>query len=344
MALLQISEPGRSLEPHGHRLAVGIDLGTTNSLVAAVRNGIAVALNDHDGHPLLPSIVRYLRDGRTVVGREAEAEQARDPRNTIVSVKRFMGRGLKDVTHAENSDLDFLDSPGMVQIRTVAGVKSPVEVSAEILKVLRTRAEESLLGTGGGELAGAVITVPAYFDDAQRQATKDAGKLAGLNVLRLLNEPTAAAIAYGLDNAAEGIYAIYDLGGGTFDLSILKLSRGVFEVIATSGDSMLGGDDFDQRVFCWVVEQAKLPPLPPRDMRLLMVKAREAKESLSFHSETKITARLSTGDVVDVALDTETFCGMTHNLVQKTLGPMRKALRDAGLRADEVKGVVMVGG
>src|SRR5260221_183818 len=241
MALLQISEPGQSPEPHRHRLAVGIDLGTTNSLVAAVRNGIAVVLNDRDGHALLPSIVRYLRDGRTVVGREAEAELAHDPRNSVVSVKRFMGRGLKDVTHAENSPYDFLDSPGMVRIRTVAGVKSPVEVSAEILKVLRSRAEESLFGRAGGELAGAVITVPAYFDDAQRQATKDAGKLAGLNVLRLLNEPTAAAIAYGLDNAAEGIYAVYDLGGGTFDISILKLSKGVFEWMATNGDAALGG-------------------------------------------------------------------------------------------------------
>jgi molecular chaperone HscA len=251
-----------------------------------------------------------------------------------------MGRGVKDVAHIESTPYDFVDAPGMLQIRTAAGVKSPVEVSAEILKVLRERAEQSLQGN----LSGAVITVPAYFDDAQRQATKDAGRLAGLNVLRLLNEPTAAAIAYGLDNSAEGIYAVYDLGGGTFDLSILKLSKGVFEVVATSGDSMLGGDDFDQRVFCWIVEQAKLPPLAPRDMRLLQVKAREAKEYLSFHSETGITAKLSTGDVVDVTLDTETFCGMTHNLVQKTLGPTRKALRDAGLRPEDVKGVVMVGG
>src|SRR6266853_1202405 len=293
MVLLHISEPGQSPEPHRHRLAAGIDLGTTNSLVAAVRNGISVVLNDHDGHALLPSIVRYLRDGGVAVGREAEAELARDPRNTIVSVKRVMGRGLKDVTHAENSPYDFLDSPGMVQIRTVGGVKSPVEISAEILRVLRARAEESL----GGELTGAIITVPAYFDDAQRQATKDAGKLGGLNVLRLLNEPTAAAIAYGLENAAEGIYAVYDLGGGTFDISILKLSKGVFEVMATNGDAALGGDDFDQRLFCWSVEQAKLAPLSARDMRLLLVKAREAKEYLSFHSEAKITARLSTGDV-----------------------------------------------
>src|SRR5947209_19001952 len=344
MALLQISEPGQSPEPHGHRLAVGIDLGTTNSLVAAVRNGIAVVLNGHDGHALLPSIVRYMRDGRTVVGREAEAEQARDPRNTIVSVKRFMGRGLKDVAHAENSPYDFLDSPGMVQIRTVAGVKSPVEVSAEILKVLRARAEEALLGGAGGELAGAGITVPEYFDDAQRQATKDAGKLAGLNVLRLLNEPTAAAIAYGLDNASEGTFAVYDLGGGTFDLSILKLARGVFEVVATSGDSMLGGDDFDQRVFCWIAEQAKLAPLSPRDTRLLLVKAREAKEFLTFHSEAGITAKLSSGELVDVTLDSETFCRITQTLVHKTIGPVRKALRDRGLTADEIKGVVMVGG
>src|SRR5882724_5871930 len=344
MALLQISEPGQSPEPHRHRLAVGIDLGTTNSLVATVRNGIAVVLNDHDGHALLPSIVRYLRDGGVVVGREAEAELAHDPRNSIVSVKRFMGRGLKDVTHVENSPYDFLDSPGMVQIRTVAGVKSPVEVSAEILKALRARAEETLFGKSGGELAGAVITVPAYFDDAQRQATKDAGKLAGLNVLRLLNEPTAAAIAYGLDNAAEGTYAVYDLGGGTFDLSILKLSKGVFEVVATSGDSMLGGDDFDQRVFCWIVEQAKLAPLSPRDMRLLLVKAREAKEYLTLHGEAQITTKLSTGEFVDVTLDTETFCRITQTLVQKTLGPVRKALRDAGLAVNDVQGVVMVGG
>src|SRR6266568_2019824 len=320
MALLQISEPGQSPEPHRHRLAVGIDLGTTNSLVAAVRNGISVVLNDHDGHALLPSIVRYLRDGGVAVGREAEAELARDPRNTIVSVKRFMGRGLKDVTHAENSPYDFLDSPGMVQIRTVAGVKSPVEVSAEILKVLRARAEESL----GGELTGAIITVPAYFDDAQRQATKDAGRLAGLNVLRLLNEPTAAAIAYGLENAAEGIYAVYDLGGGTFDISILKLSKGVFEVMATNGDAALGGDDFDPR--------------------LLLTKSRVAKEFLTSSAEARISASLTSGETVDVTVTQREFQEMTRHLVAKTLGPTRKALRDAGLDWSEVKGVVMVGG
>jgi molecular chaperone HscA len=340
VALLQISEPGMSPAPHEHRLAVGIDLGTTNSLVATVRSGTATVLPDALGRPLLPSIVRYAKDGKVEVGYPAQAKQATDPKNTIVSVKRFMGRGLKDVAHIENAPYDFVDAPGMVQVRTAAGVKSPVEISSEILKVLRIRAELAL----GENLSSAVITVPAYFDEAQRQATKDAGKLAGLNVSRLLNEPTAAAIAYGLENASEGIYAVYDLGGGTFDLSILKLSRGVFEVVATSGDSMLGGDDFDQRVFCWVVEQAKLPPLGPKDMRLLQVRAREAKEHLTFHGEAPITARLSTGDVVDLTIDSETFCGITQTLVHKTLGPVRKALRDAGLTVDDVKGVVMVGG
>src|SRR5687767_13274983 len=340
MALMQISEPGMSPEPHQTRLAVGIDLGTTNSLVATVRSGIPVVLPDAQGRPLLPSIVRYLSGGRVDVGYAAQARQADDPKNTIVSVKRYMGRGVKDVAHIESAPYDFVDAPGMLQIRTLAGVKSPVEVSAEILKVLRERAELSLQGN----ISGAVITVPAYFDDAQRQATKDAGRIAGLNVLRLLNEPTAAAIAYGLENAAEGIYAVYDLGGGTFDISILKLSKGVFEVVATSGDSMLGGDDFDQRVFCWAVERAKLPPLEPRDMRRLLVKAREAKEHLTLHGEAPITAKLTTGDVVDLSLDTETFCSITQTLVQKTLGPMRKALRDAGLKVEDVKGVVMVGG
>src|SRR3954451_5987558 len=306
MALLQISEPGQSSAPHEHRLAVGIDLGTTNSLVATVRSGGATVLPDAQGRPLLPSIVRYRPDGRVDVGYGAQAHQAEDPKNTIVSVKRFMGRGVKDIDHLQNAPYDFVDAPGMLQIRTAAGVKSPVEVSADILKVLRERAEASL----GGFLSGAVITVPAYFDEAQRQATKDAGKLAGLNVLRLLNEPTAAAIAYGLDNASEGLYAVYDLGGGTFDLSILKLTKGVFEVLATSGDSMLGGDDFDQRVFCWIVEQAKLAPLSPRDMRLLLVRAREAKEYLTLHGEAQVTAKLSTGEFVELTLDTETFCSI----------------------------------
>src|SRR5438309_6936304 len=340
MALLHIAEPGQSRAPHEQRLAVGIDLGTTNSLVATVRSGVATVLPDAQGRPLLPSIVRYLSNGKVEVGYAAQAHQAVDPTNTIVSVKRFMGRGVKDIDHLQNAPYDFVDAPGMLQIRTAAGVKSPVEVSADILKPLRERAEASL----GGPLAGAVVTVPAYFDDAQRQATKDAGRLAGLNVLRLLNEPTAAAIAYGLDNASEGVFAVYDLGGGTFDLSILKLSRGVFEVVATSGDSMLGGDDFDQRVFCWIVEQAKLAPLSARDMRLLLVRAREAKEYLTVHGEAAISARLSTGEFVDLTLDTETFCSITQTLVQKTLGPVRKALRDAGLAVNDIQGVVMVGG
>ena len=340
MALLQISEPGLSAEPHQHRLAVGIDLGTTNSLVATVRSGIAVVLNDAEGHPLLPSIVRYLPDGTCAVGFPAQADLAHDPRNTIVSVKRFMGRGLKDVAYAENCPYDFLDSPGMVQLRTCAGVKSPVEISAQILATLRQRAESSL----GGELVGAVITVPAYFDDAQRQATKDAARLAGLNVLRLLNEPTAAAIAYGLDNASEGVYAVFDLGGGTFDISILRLSKGVFEVLATNGDATLGGDDFDHRVFCWIVEQARPAPLSDEDTRLLLTEAREAKEHLTYHTEARITARLGTGELIDSTLTQKMFAEVSRTLVQKTIAPVRKALRDAGLTVDEVKGVVMVGG
>jgi molecular chaperone HscA len=305
-----------------------------------VRNGAATVLPDAQGRPLLPSIVRYLPDGKVEIGYAAQAHQADDPKNAIASIKRYMGRGLKDVAHAENAPYDFVDAPGMVQLKTVAGIKSPVEISSEILKTLRSRAEKSL----NGGLTGAVITVPAYFDEAQRQATKDAARLAGLSVLRLLNEPTAAAIAYGLENGSEGTYAVFDLGGGTFDISILKLSKGVFEVIATNGDAALGGDDWDQRVFCWVVEEAKLAPLAPRDMRLLLIKAREAREYLTGHAEARISARLSSGEYVDVTLDTETFCRITRHLVQKTLAPARKALRDAGLTIEQIKGVVMVGG
>ncbi|GAB2180581.1 Fe-S protein assembly chaperone HscA [Denitratisoma sp. agr-D3] len=340
MALLQIAEPGQSAAPHEHRLAVGIDLGTTNSLVATVRSGMAAVLKDEQGRSLLPSVVRYEADGGVVVGYDAQARQAKDPKNTIVSVKRFMGRGRKDIAHIESMPYDFVDAPGMVKLRTHQGVKSPVEISADILRVLRQRAESAL----GGELTGAVITVPAYFDDAQRQATKDAAKLAGLNVLRLLNEPTAAAIAYGLDNGAEGIYAVYDLGGGTFDISILRLSKGVFEVLSTGGDSALGGDDFDQRVFCWIIEQAKLAPLSPQDARLLLTKAREAKETLTNRAEAPITVKLGSNEYVDLVLTTEIFTEITRTLVQKTLAPVKKALRDAGLGVDEVKGVVMVGG
>ena len=340
MALLQIAEPGESAAPHEHRLAVGIDLGTTNSLVATVRSGMSVVLSDEQGRPLLPSIVHYAADGRVDVGYVAEANQARDPKNTVVSVKRFMGRGLHDIAHIETMPYDFIDSEGMVRIKTAAGVKSPVEISADILKSIRARAEATL----GGTLTGAVITVPAYFDDAQRQATKDAARLAGLNVLRLLNEPTAAAIAYGLDNAVEGVYAVFDLGGGTFDISILKLAKGVFEVMSTGGDSALGGDDFDHRVFCWIIEQADLQPLSPHDARLLQIRAREAKETLSQHSEAPITVKLGSGEYVDLTLSTEIFSEITRTLVKKTLAPTRKALRDAGLGIEDVRGVVMVGG
>ena len=340
MALLQISEPGMSTAPHQHRLAVGIDLGTTNSLVATVRNGVPQCLQDDDGKLLLPSVVHYLPDGQIVVGRKAQATQATDPRNTIISVKRFMGRGLKDVAHVDTMPYDFVDAVGMVRLRTVQGVKSPVEVSAEILKDLRLRAERSL----GGELTGAVITVPAYFDDAQRQATKDAARLAGLNVLRLLNEPTAAAIAYGLENASEGVYAVYDLGGGTFDISVLRLSRGIFEVVATSGDAALGGDDFDHRLFCWILDNAGISLPSDRDSRRLLMKAREVKERLSFDESVPIRLSLESGDEVDLVIDQQVFVEMTRPLVEKTLRPIKKTLRDAGLSPEDVKGVVMVGG
>jgi len=340
MALLQIAEPGMSTAPHQHRLAVGIDLGTTNSLVATVRSSVPEVLTDERGRALLPSIVRYFPDGTAHIGYKAQAAQTIDPKNTIVSVKRFMGRGLKDIAYAENLPYTFVDAPGMVQLRTVGGVKSPVEVSAEILATLRQRAEDAL----GDELVGAVITVPAYFDDAQRQATKDAAKLAGLNVLRLLNEPTAAAIAYGLDNSSEGVFAVYDLGGGTFDISILKLTKGVFEVLATGGDSALGGDDFDHRILCWIIENGKLAPLSDEDTRILMVKSREAKELLSSKDATTIDAVLNSGETVHLTLTAETFFEITKHLVNKTIVPTRKALRDAGLSIEDVDGVVLVGG
>lgn len=339
MALLQISEPGQSTAPHQHKLAVGIDLGTTNSLVATVRSGLSGVLVDDDGHALLPSVVRYLPDGSIDVGYSAQAAQSQDPTNTIISAKRFMGRGLKDIDVSQQP-YHFIDSNEMVQIETRAGIKSPVEISAEILKTLKTRAEKSL----SGELVGVVITVPAYFDDAQRQATKDAARLAGLNVLRLLNEPTAAAVAYGLNNASEGTYVIYDLGGGTFDISILKLAKGVFEVLATNGDSALGGDDFDRRVFCWILEQSKCKPVNAQDTRLLLTKAREAKEWLTDHATAQITSVLSTGELVNITLSTKQFNELTQTLVTKTLTPTKKALRDANLTIDDIKGVVMVGG
>src|SRR5438105_6241389 len=280
MALLQISEPGGAPDPHQRRIAVGIDLGTTHSLVAAVRHGVAECLPDESGRVILPSAVRYLEGGRRHIGHDALAEAAVDPRNTVVSVKRFMGRGLADIAHREKLPYEFVDAPGMVQLQTVDGVKSPVEVSAEILATLRQRAED----TFDDDLFGAVITVPAYFDDAQRQATKDAAQLAGLNVLRLINEPTAAAIAYGLDQGVEGLYAVYDLGGGTFDIPLLPLSRGVFEVVATGGDSALGGDDYDQRLASALLQRAglkTLEQLTPRERRRVQTEARRAKEALS---------------------------------------------------------------
>jgi molecular chaperone HscA len=338
MTLFEISEPGESPMPHARRRAVGIDLGTTNSLVATVRHGFAVVLPDEEGRPLVPSVVRYAED-RVIVGYDAQAYASRDPSNTIVSVKRLMGRGLADLGDDRRYPYRFIEGEGVIRIATRAGVKTPVEISAEILKALRMRAEASL----GGAIDGAVVTVPAYFDDAQRQATKDAAKLAGLPVLRLLNEPTAAAVAYGLDNASEGMYAVYDLGGGTFDISILRLSRGVFEVLATNGDSALGGDDFDHRVFCWALEQAKLPPLTAADARQLLTRARDAKEMLTGHDAAHIGASLSVGDV-DATLTASTFTDITQTLVRKTLGPVKQALRDAKLAPQDISGVVLVGG
>jgi len=340
MALLQISEPGESPEPHQRKIAVGIDLGTTHSLVATVRSSSAEVLADAQGRPLLPSIVRYHADGRVDVGYDARAAQSEDPANTIVSVKRFMGRGVADVARYGALPYRFTEAPGMVGIQTAAGVRSPVQVSAEILKVLRDRAERAL----GGELFGAVVTVPAYFDDSQRQATKDAARLAGLNVLRLLNEPTAAAIAYGLDHASEGTFAIFDLGGGTFDISILRLTRGVFEVLATNGDSALGGDDFDQAIASHWRAHHKLADASGGDTRRLLAVAREVKEKLSTRDEADAHATLSYGQKLHLRLTRAEFEHLTAALVEKTLGPTRKALRDAKLAVGGVDGVVLVGG
>ncbi len=338
MALLQISEPGMSPEPHQRRLAVGIDLGTTHSLVAAVRSGVAEVLHDELGRPLLPSVVRYLSDRSIEVGHVAWECASEDPRNTIVSVKRYMGRGLADATRHQ-SPYEFVEAPGMVRLRTVVGERSPVEVSAEILKVLRSRAEAAL----GGELVGAVITVPAYFDDAQRQATKDAARLAGLDVLRLLNEPTAAAIAYGLDHGAEGIYAVYDLGGGTFDVSILRLTRGVFEVMATGGDTALGGDDFDRRLAEFFISENSLGELSPEDLRRVLKASRLAKEALTSHPHTTIDVMLS-GRALATPLSAIQFRSMTADLLERTLDAARRALRDAGVSVSDVSGVILVGG
>jgi molecular chaperone HscA len=331
MALLQISEPGQSPDPHQRRIAVGIDLGTTNSLVAAVRHGVAECLPDAQGRILLPSAVRYAGDGRHPVGHEALAAQSEDAENTLVSVKRFMGRALADVAGHDRLPYRFVDRPGMLAIATREGEKSPVEVSAEILATLRQRAEDSF----DAELYGAVITVPAYFDDAQRQATKDAAQLAGLNVLRLINEPTAAAVAYGLDNASEGLYAVYDLGGGTFDISLLRLTRGVFEVVATGGDAALGGDDIDHALADWALAQSGRPADTPQAKRSALVAARAAKERLSDADATEI---------LGVPLTRGQLDALARPFVERTLAAVRKALRDAQLTRDEVQGVVMVGG
>ncbi len=343
MALLQISEPGQSLDPHQRRIAVGIDLGTTHSLVAAVRHGIAECLPDAQGRVLLPSAVRYLENGGRQIGFDALANQGADPENTLVSVKRFMGRGLKDLNNAAQLPYQFVDSP-MVSLQTRAGIKSPVEVSAEILATLRFRAED----TFNDDVYGAVITVPAYFDDAQRQATKDAAQLAGLNLLRLINEPTAAAIAYGLDNASEGVYAVFDLGGGTFDISVLRLTQGVFEVMATGGDSALGGDDYDQALAAWALSQTvpagdAAKAVDSSDWTLLRLAARACKEALTTQHSAVLSATLSQGPI-SVTVTRADFNAATASLTQRTLEAVRKTLRDAKLQRDEVKGVVMVGG
>jgi len=340
MALLQISEPGQSPDPHQRRIAVGIDLGTTHSLVAAVRHGVAECLPDGEGRVILPSVVRYLPGQGRQIGHDAQLNAAQDPANTIASVKRFMGRGLKDIAHPDKLPYRFVDQPGMLGIETVQGTKSPVEVSAKILATLRFRAEDSF----NDDLYGAVITVPAYFDDAQRQATKDAAQLAGINVLRLINEPTAAAIAYGLDNAAEGIYAVFDLGGGTFDISVLRLTRGVFEVMATGGDSALGGDDYDRALADWAL--AQVPGVvadTAEDKTRLKAAARAAKEALTSSDQTSLSVELSSGKLC-VQVGRTDFENITAALTQRCISAVRKALRDAGLSKEEVKGVVMVGG
>ncbi len=340
MALLQISEPGQAPDPHQRRIAVGIDLGTTHSLVASVRSGVAECLPDDQGRFILPSVVRYLPGQGRQIGHEALDAAASDPQNTIASVKRFMGRSLQDLVHADQLPYAFVDkAQGMLSLQTVQGEKSPVEISAEILATLRYRAED----TFNDDLYGAVITVPAYFDDAQRQATKDAAQLAGLNVLRLINEPTAAAIAYGLDNASEGVYAVFDLGGGTFDISVLRLTRGVFEVLATGGDSALGGDDYDEALAQWLLIQAHAQAITPQDKTVLKAEARRAKEALSEAPQTAVQVTLS-AHALDLSVTRADFEAATAALTQRCLSAVRKALRDAQLSKGDIQGVVMVGG
>ena len=339
MALLQIAEPNQSAAPHQHRLAVGIDLGTTNSLVATVRSGSAECLPDETGAVSLPSVVRYLENGGKTVGKAALDAQKIDPHNTISSAKRLIGRKLSEID-AAHMPYRFADNDKIIELQTKHGKKTPIDISADILGSLKTRAEASL----GGELVGAVITVPAYFDDPQRQATKDAARLAGLNVLRLLNEPTAAAIAYGLDNGAEGTFVVYDLGGGTFDVSVLQLSRGLFEVKATGGNSALGGDDFDHRLFCHIVENNQLSITDERDAQLLLGLVRAAKETLSRDNEAHIQAALANGKTLDITVSRSEFHALTQHLVAQTIAPVKQALKDAGIGKNDIKGVIMVGG
>lgn len=359
MALFQIAEPGLSAAPHEHRLAVGIDLGTTNSLVASVISGSAEVIRDEEGAAILPSVVHYAADGTVTVGAKALRDASNDAKNTISSAKRLIGRTMKDLDDVHNLPYDLVDDPSMVRIATSAGIKSPVEVSSEILRSLSERAQERL----GGDITGAVITVPAYFDDAQRQATKDVARLANLTVLRLLNEPTAAALAYGLDNGAEGTYLVYDLGGGTFDVSLLKLTRGVFEVLATGGNSALGGDDFDQRVFCYVTESCRggnpnavlkskgevvdaLPVhfLTPAEKRRLMAISRAAKEALTHDEATPLHFTFDNGDEISINLTRVAFDAMTCHLVKKTMDTVKAVLADAKADISDVRGVVLVGG
>jgi len=340
MALLQIAEPGQSRNPHERRIAIGIDLGTTNSLVACMKNAIPEVLKSEAGHTMLPSVVRYLPGNKTQAGYEALAQAAIDPQNTIISVKRLMGRGLNDISHAKNLPYNFVDTSGMLKIKTVQGDKSPVEVSAEILARLRQLAEDSF----SDDIEGAVITVPAYFDDAQRQATKDAAQLAGIEVLRLLNEPTAAALAYGLDHGSEGVYAIFDLGGGTFDISILRLSKGVFEVLSTGGDSALGGDDFDHALMQFIMHEAGQTELSSGDQRSLILKCRDVKETLSSHPAVLFEFTFSNGQAIQKSISQEDFAKMTQSYVTKALVSVKKAVRDAEIDLEEIQGVVMVGG
>ncbi len=341
MALFQIAEPGLSAAPHEHRLAVGIDLGTTNSLVASVISASAEVIADEAGRALLPSVVRYLEDGSVVVGWEALAAADADAKNTIFSAKRLIGRKCEDLKTLPSLPYDLVDEDTGIRIRTSSGLKTPIEVSAEVLKTLKDRAEARL----GGDLAGAVVTVPAYFDDAQRQATKDAARLAGLNVLRLLNEPTAAALAYGLDNAAEGTYMVYDLGGGTFDVSLLKLSKGVFEVLATGGNAALGGDDFDHAVFCWALTHSGEEAIQSAEKkRALLSAAKAAKEALTENDRTTLVFETDAGERKTLELTREAFDAMTASLVGKTLEAVKNVLADANINREDVKGIVLVGG